>query len=71
MTCKRKYPRFGATRKKQREAPCIVCDEPTRQLVDVQWSYMRGDDDVERVCSIKKHNVAAVIKAINATIKPG
>jgi hypothetical protein len=51
-----KYPRIGSIKKPNPKAHpcsgkrCVLCDKTTTGKVEVQVSYMRGDDEVEPVC---------------------
>ena len=50
-----KYPRIGNVRKhKKNNCAKCKCGEIGRYKVDIQWTYMRGDDDV--VWSCESHN---------------
>jgi hypothetical protein len=48
----RKYPRLGSLSKSDRvrNKECDCCDQKATHLIDVQWDYMRGNDDVAKVC---------------------
>lgn len=53
----RTYPRLGGRhpRRAKREAACDYCGRTIARgnavfAVDLQWSYMRGDDDVAILC---------------------
>lgn len=51
----KQYPCIGSKRKPHNKRPrngpkCILCQQPTSGKVEVQVSYMRGDDEVEPVC---------------------
>lgn len=56
----KKYPRiYGYRRKPDKEKdggknygkPCVICSKGTRGEKWLQTSYMRGDDEVVRVCA--------------------
>lgn len=53
----KQYPKIGSKRKENPRAqagsgkPCAICKAPTTGKVDVQISYMRGDDEVEPCCN--------------------
>ncbi len=56
----RGYPRIGTRHKtnrsrKQGVTVCDQCGGPVNigevfEMVDIQWTYMRGDDDVATIC---------------------
>ena len=46
-----KYPRIGEVRRiHPPRGVCVVCGAKATHKVDIQYTYMRGDDDVKRVC---------------------
>jgi hypothetical protein len=59
----RQYPRLGYETRHGKKKPCVVCGEPTRISVDIQWSWFRGDDDVARVCNDHRQDLSAVVRA--------
>lgn len=43
----KKYPRIGSIRKMNPQHLCKICGKPRSDLrVEIQVSYMRGDDEV-------------------------
>lgn len=44
-----KYPRIGSSRN-HTKGLCQCCQKPAKHRVDIQVSYMRGDDEVYLVC---------------------
>lgn len=46
-----KYPRIGS-KQKERGRKCLVCTKRTTGKVTVQFSHMRGDDEVAPVCEL-------------------
>ena len=67
-----RYPRVGHKRKANPRAhvgsgkPCIVCSEMTTGKVDIEVSYMRGDDDVRYCCDGCQKKYSDIIHAYNA-----
>ena len=61
------YPRIGAQRgygiqngKPRKGPPCIVCGAESCCKVDIEISYMRGDDEVVHACQAHKDDAAAL-----------
>jgi len=54
----RQYPNIDHHRKENHKAqagqgkPCIRCHTPTTGKVEIQVSYMRGDDEHEPICNL-------------------
>jgi hypothetical protein len=46
----RTYPRIGAKNKLPSVPLCCICGRVATWRLDVQVSYMRGDDEVRDVC---------------------
>ena len=46
------YPRKGYRRKVKATKRCQICGDTTAPKVyqDIEWNYMRGDDDVLLIC---------------------
>lgn len=62
---KRTYPRLGRERSCRGAHPCVVCGAPATTTVDLQWSYMRGDDDVPDVCTEHRRDLSAIVRAVS------
>lgn len=56
---RRSYPRLGSTGnfKKPRNTQCEACDEQAIGYVEVQFTWMRGDDESYKCC--KHHKTMA------------
>lgn len=46
---KRAYPRLGAERQLKNKQ-CSCCDQKALKRIDIQVSWLRGEDDVFNVC---------------------
>ena len=64
-----KYPRIGAvTAIVPPKGRCVVCGAKATHEAAIQYTYMRGDDSLFRVC--REHRTATV-DALHATVKEG
>ena len=66
-----KYPRIGASRL-AKKGLCACCNAIAEKRMDVQVSYMRGDDEVFLLCGrhlelINSGNFDAIFSAAEAT----
>lgn len=60
----RAYPRLGLEDRSAKSRPCVVCGARTNIVVDVQWTWMRGDDGVEHVCKEHRRRLHDIVQAI-------
>lgn len=61
----RKYPRIGIVYPNRR-GQCVICRARAAYEVHVQYTCMRGDDSVFRVCRV---HYDASVDALHATVK--
>lgn len=55
---KTKYPRLGASTKvPKHKNPKCKCGKRAEYYIDIQYTCMRGDDDVAKACSEHKNDI--------------
>ena len=57
---KKTYPRIGRTIKllPHVKKNCEICGAPATHKCDIEYTYMRGDDDTEHRCEAHSKDVA-------------
>jgi hypothetical protein len=66
---KRSYPRIGnitaiPKHHTKKVGKCKVCGERPDFRIDIQNNYMRGDDDVVKVCAAHKDDVVRGVQEV-------
>ena len=53
------YPQISYENRGRKPRQCQMqdCDQMTKQIVEIRTSYMRGDDDVFRICNDCRNKV--------------
>lgn len=54
------YPRIGESRKGKHGGKCSACGKRGEFRVDIEVSYMRGDDEVVWACDEHRKDVGAL-----------